>query len=153
MTLKWIRRWAKCLDVKLRLDHTLSQSTDKLRPDNSLPIPNRVWLLFFNIENYIFIVIILGVNSLALLKHGISVRFETRRVDAIFYQWFLTCTSPRNHAIAFSVNKPGLKQQPSISGSVPQKWSSEARAPQGLASSWSSPSGWTEVAENTVEHG
>ncbi len=36
MTLKWIRRWAKFLDVKLRLDHTLSQSTDKLRSDNSL---------------------------------------------------------------------------------------------------------------------
>ncbi len=26
----------KFLDVKLRLDHTLSQSTDKLRSDNSL---------------------------------------------------------------------------------------------------------------------
>ncbi len=36
MTLKWIRRWARFLDVKLRLDHTLSQSTDKLRSDNSL---------------------------------------------------------------------------------------------------------------------
>ncbi len=31
-----IRRWARFLDVKLRLDHTLSQSTDKLRSDNSL---------------------------------------------------------------------------------------------------------------------
>ncbi len=27
---------ATFFDVKLRLDHTLSQSTDKLRPDNSL---------------------------------------------------------------------------------------------------------------------
>ncbi len=36
MTLKWIRRWARFLDVRLRLDHTLSQSTDKLRSDNSL---------------------------------------------------------------------------------------------------------------------
>ncbi len=36
MTLKWIRWWARFLDVKLRLDHTLSQSTDKLRSDNSL---------------------------------------------------------------------------------------------------------------------
>ncbi len=36
MTLKWIRRWDRFLDVKLRLDHTLSQSTDKLRSDNSL---------------------------------------------------------------------------------------------------------------------
>ncbi len=36
MTLKWIRRWAKLFDVKLRLDHTLSQLTDKLRSDNSL---------------------------------------------------------------------------------------------------------------------
>ncbi len=36
MTLKWIRRWARFLDAKLRLDHTLSQSTDKLRSDNSL---------------------------------------------------------------------------------------------------------------------
>ncbi len=36
MTLKWIRRWARFLDVKLRLDHTLSQSTDKLWSDNSL---------------------------------------------------------------------------------------------------------------------
>ncbi len=36
MTLKWIRRWARFLDVKLRLDHTLSQSTDTLRSDNSL---------------------------------------------------------------------------------------------------------------------
>ncbi len=34
--LKWIRRWARFLDVKLRLDHTLSQSTDELRSDNSL---------------------------------------------------------------------------------------------------------------------
>ncbi len=36
MTLKWIRRWARFLDVKMRLDHTLSQSKDKLRSDNSL---------------------------------------------------------------------------------------------------------------------
>ncbi len=36
MTLKCIRRWARFLDVKLRLDHTLSQSTDELRSDNSL---------------------------------------------------------------------------------------------------------------------
>ncbi len=36
MTLKWIRRWARFLDIKLRLDHTLSQSTDKWRSDNSL---------------------------------------------------------------------------------------------------------------------
>ncbi len=30
------KRWARFLDFKLRLDHTLSQSTDKLRSDNSL---------------------------------------------------------------------------------------------------------------------
>ncbi len=34
MLYEW--RWARFLDVKLRLDHTLSQSTDKLRSDNSL---------------------------------------------------------------------------------------------------------------------
>ncbi len=35
MTLKWIKTMSQILDVKLRLDHTLSQSTDKLRSDNS----------------------------------------------------------------------------------------------------------------------
>ncbi len=35
MTLKWTRRWARSPDVKLRPDHTLSQSTDKSRSDNS----------------------------------------------------------------------------------------------------------------------
>ncbi len=37
MLYEWLwSEWARFLDVKLRLDHTLSQSTDKLRSDNSL---------------------------------------------------------------------------------------------------------------------
>ncbi len=92
MTLKWIRRWARFLDVKLRLDHTLSQSTDKLRSDNSLfqivliergfVIQSRILLYIKETDGrpniaifiVIFKVIVLGVNGPAGTRRLCNVR-------------------------------------------------------------------------------
>ncbi len=50
-----IRRWARFLDVKLRLDHTLSQSTDKL--GQIIPIPNSLIERGFVMQSIILVYI------------------------------------------------------------------------------------------------